>query len=311
MSARNFNAKNFFLTYPRCPVSANVLLEHLKQLSTPRGVSLQPTYIRVCQETHQDGFPHLHALFCLPVPYRASERFFDYQGYHPNIQGARSVAQVKVYLEKGGQYVEWGTSPDNAPKRTYSDILSTAANKDEFWELIKANYPRDAILCYERVMAFADYHFKPPAPVYVPTFTDFTVPNVLQDWYANSIMGPFNNGQRRLSLILISPSRYGKTEWARSLGRHLYFNSMFDLSRFSHDVDYAVFDDFLWDNFVKFHKQWLGAQKEFTLTDKYRKKMTVTWGKPCIFLCNEDNVPPSSDWMLSNCVFVRLNSPLF
>lgn len=306
-----FNCRNFFLTYPRCNVSKDDLLRHLLSLTTPRGIPLSPIFVRVCKETHQDGSPHLHALVCLATNYRASPTFFDYQGSHCNIQGARSITDVKDYLAKEGDYVDSGSPPCAGQKRTYGDIISTSESKGEFWEAIKEHYPRDAVLCYERVMAFADFHFKPKPKPYEPEFTNFLCPDALQEWHAGNLVGPFNKGQRRISLILISPSRFGKTEWARSLGPHLYFNGMFDLSRFHDDVSYAVFDDFEWDSFVKFHKCWLGAQKEFTLTDKYRKKQTVSWGKPSIFLCNDDNIPPSSDWLLANCVFIRLNNPLF
>lgn len=306
-----FNCRHFFLTYPRCPLPANVLLDHLKGLSTPRGIALSPTFIRVARELHEDGYPHLHALLCLPQSYRASATFFDLQGYHPNIQGARSINDVKTYLEKGGEFIDYGTSPVSAVKRTYGDLLSQATCKGEFWSLVLQNHPRDAVMNMDRIMSFADHHFKPPPITYEPEFTNFIVPEQLSDWHAGNLVGPFERGQRRISLILISPSRYGKTEWARSLGPHLYFNGMFDLSLFRNDVSYAVFDDFAWDAFVKFHKCWLGCQREFTLTDKYRRKQTVLWGKPSIFLCNDDNVPPSSDWILANCLYVRLDGPLF
>lgn len=307
----SFNCKNFFLTYPHCDVSPQDLLDHLCSLSTARGLPLPFIYARVCRELHQDGQPHLHALLCLEKHYRAAANFFDFQGCHCNIQGARSISAVRDYLAKDGEYVEAGVAPTTAAKRTYADLLSSSSCKEDFLQGVTTEYTRDMVLNHERIIAFADYHWKPKPVPYEPQFTQFLVPEQLAAWHAGSLVGPFAQGQRRLSLILISPSRFGKTEWARSLGPHLYFNGMFDLSRFHSDVSYAVFDDFPWDSFSKFHKCWLGAQREFTLTDKYRRKQTVLWGKPSIFLCNDDNVPPSSDWILANCVYVRLNLPLF
>lgn len=123
--------------------------------------------------------------------------------------------------------------------------------------------------------------------------------------------------ERPLSLILIGPSRLGKTEWARSIGRHLYFNGQFDLGQISgdlSDVRYAVFDDFPWDVMKRFYKQWFGAQKTFTLTDKYKGKRTINWGKPIIWLCNPDDFdtrPIVSDWMLANTITINVTNKLY
>lgn len=82
-------------------------------------------------------------------------------------------------------------------------------------------------------------------------------------------------------------------------------------------VQYAVFDD-LNGGLKFFHgfKQWLGMQKEFYVTDKYRGKKKVTWGKPCIWISNTDprddlGDPQVSSWLEGNCVFVYVESPLF
>lgn len=114
-------------------------------------------------------------------------------------------------------------------------------------------------------------------------------------------------------MILISPSRYGKTEYARALGSHIYWNGMVNLDDWNDDAGYAIFDDFDW-NFIPSKKGFLGAQKSFTLTDKYRKKKTVTWGNPCIVLCNEmpDILPVSLyDWVRVNCEIVILDNKLY
>ena len=67
----------------------------------------------------------------------------------------------------------------------------------------------------------------------------------------------------------------GKTLLARCIGSHSYFGGLFNLDQYEEDADYAVFDD-LAGGMEYFHsyKQWLGCQKEFTVTDKYRHKGT-------------------------------------
>lgn len=112
--------------------------------------------------------------------------------------------------------------------------------------------------------------------------------------------------------MLISPSRYGKTEWARALGDHIYWNNMVNLDDWDDCAEFAIFDDFDWD-FIPCKKGFLGAQKTFTLTDKYRKKRTVNWGKPCILLFNvmPEIKPDLYDWVRSNCDIVTLENKLY
>lgn len=116
-----------------------------------------------------------------------------------------------------------------------------------------------------------------------------------------------------MSLIVYGPSRMGKTEWARSLGHHAYFGGMFSLDEYDGTQTYAVFDD-VGFKYCPSYKSWLGQQLEFYCTDKYRQKKLVKWGKPVIWVTNEE-VPMSpdidTDWLDKNCYCVRVDSPLF
>lgn len=111
----------------------------------------------------------------------------------------------------------------------------------------------------------------------------------------------------------------GKTEWARCLGDHFYCCHYFNLDDVDTSKRYAVFDDMRLDERSYWNwKAWLGGQKQFTVTDKYRKKFTLKWGKPVIWLCN-----PASDlrdlnigvaeqeWLRESCVFVDVVNTLF
>ena len=124
---------------------------------------------------------------------------------------------------------------------------------------------------------------------------------------------------RAKSLVLYGPSRLGKTQWARSLGTHFYMYNMFHLDRIENQVEYGIFDDIPF----KFFNSWqafLGCQKDISLTDKYRAKRTVPWGKPAIYLTNipptewEDPNYPSGalfSYIQRNCVFVQVDEPLY
>ena len=124
---------------------------------------------------------------------------------------------------------------------------------------------------------------------------------------------------RRKSLILFGPTRLGKTLWARSLGSHAYFGGLFSLDEPLKDVEYAVFDD-MQGGFGYFHsfKFWLGCQSQFYATDKYKGKTLIHWGRPSIYICNDNpladpafaNRPGDIDWLTGNCEIVEINESL-
>lgn len=128
----------------------------------------------------------------------------------------------------------------------------------------------------------------------------------------NSVVG------RPKSLILYGETRLGKTLWARSLGPHIYCCLQFnvdDVRGNLEEAQYAVFDDMQGGfKFFPAYKGWLGAQKSFTVTDKYKGKTTIEWGRPTIWLMNES---PSSctdvdyDWLMGNCYIAHIGEPIF
>lgn len=117
--------------------------------------------------------------------------------------------------------------------------------------------------------------------------------------------------QRPQSLILIGASRLGKTVWARSLGPHIYFQTMFNMDDFSTEASYGVFDDM--KEFDKsFLKPFFGAQERFVISDKYKKKRTITWGNPCIYLQNKfPDFGEDKLWWEANCQIVFLTNKLY
>jgi hypothetical protein len=62
---------------------------------------------------------------------------------------------------------------------------------------------------------------------------------------------------------------------------------MFNLDSWDPDARYLILDDIEFE-FVPARKALFFGQSEFTITDKYRKKKPVRWGKPVFYLCNEE-----------------------
>jgi hypothetical protein len=126
--------------------------------------------------------------------------------------------------------------------------------------------------------------------------------------------------------MVVGATRLGKTEWARSLGRHIYMCGLFNLAVWDNEAEYLVWDDMSFDKIGGVRKGLWGAQKELTLHDKFARKRSVKWGKPMIFLCNKDNdfrymldksgrnkllSLDETEWYEDNCVIVEVNTRLY
>jgi hypothetical protein len=302
------NTKCLFLTYPTAPVGwhKEYVLEKLYEL-----IPLVSRAV-VGRELHADGQQHFHALILVTQTFRSrDERCLDIDGQHPNIQSARSAKKAEAYCRKEGDVAERGDW-SSEEKPGWSELLHEATSIESFLSLVKTNYPRDYVLNHEKLLFFAKNQYRTILPDYVsnPSYV-FTIPDSLTEWVSQHLRG---GAERPKSLWLCGGSRLGKTEWARSLGVHIYWNAQYSLDVWNVDANYLIIDDIDW-KYVPAKKSLLGAQKEFTMTDKYRKKQTLTWGKPSIFLCNQDmNVYytcEETEWLRFNCLFVSINTALY
>lgn len=330
MASFRFNAKRAFLTYPQSgDLSLSSILDHAKSIA-----DLQ--HYKIVKELHEDGSPHIHAILIYFNKLNLKNpRAFDVDGHHPKIEPVKSLKSALIYLDKDFiEKIESEEISNSIGRLPWGDILS-ATTKEAFLDSIKENYPRDFVLKNQDICAYAEKYFNEPT-TYTPSFTNFHVPNELNDYYetylADRGRSPPNPGRvqtvpiagggtspdRVKSLFLISPSRFGKTEWARSHGDHAYFNHNINIDKFQPDQLYAVFDDMqlFSRERISYFKPFIGCQKEFDITDKYRHKRTLSWGRPSIFLMNlpEWNEIKNSnmyDYILTNSSIVILNTPLF
>lgn len=302
----NFKGKTLFLTYPQCPIDKQTLLDYLVQLVQDRDVK----YATVGHELHEDGNSHLHAFLWLSKELHTRDtNFFDVDDHHPNIQTARNKADVIKYCQKHGDFVEHGDKPG---KRKWDEVLAATSRKDAE-SLIRDIAPRDWVLGYDRVQKYLDATY-PTAKARYTSEYDFdsaSIPSGIRSWIAQ------RTDRRAKSLVLLGPSRTGKTELARSLGHHIYWNGYYNLDKYDETAEFAIFDDIPWDRFHYMAKQWLGAQKEFETTDKYRRKMTIVWGKPSIYISNDDPrkhkdmTDDMKAWLQENVIYQIINDRLY
>lgn len=189
-------------------------------------------------------------------------------------------------------------------------MLDGCESYTEFMSRCKEFHTRDYVLNHERLEYFGKKHFMETKLPYVSPFTTFVLPGLLSDWLSTEF---HSDKRRKKSLILIGPSKLGKTEWARSLGHHMYFNHM---ANFKDDWDdsanYIIFDDFEWD-YIPNKKGFFGGQLEFQISGKYMKVKTVQWGKCCLYLTNHtpDVKECDFDWFRDNCLFLEVNNKFY
>nr|QHA25131.1 replication-associated protein [Tomato yellow spot virus]QHA25139.1 replication-associated protein [Tomato yellow spot virus] len=334
-------AKNIFLTYPQCTLTKEEALSQLQAIQLPSNKK----FIKICRELHDDGQPHLHVLLQLEGKIQiTNNRLFDLVSttrsahFHPNIQGAKSSSDVKSYIDKDGDTVEWGEfqvdgRSSRGGQQTANDAAAEALNapdKRTALQIIKEKLPEKYLFQFHNLNSNLDRIFSKAPEPWVPPFplSSFTnVPDEMQEW-ADEYFGRGSAARplRPMSLIVEGDSRTGKTMWARALGPHNYLSGHLDFNSkvYSNQVEYNVIDDVA-PHYLKLKhwKELIGAQKDWQTNCKYGKPVQITVGIPSIVLCNpgegvsykefldkEENVS-LKNWTLRNAKFVFLDSPLY
>nr|QJB18642.1 MAG: replication-associated protein [Genomoviridae sp.] len=317
MSAFIFRSRYALLTYAQCgdldPWSVSNLLSEV------------PAECIIGREDHADGGVHLHVFvdfgtrFCTKDPRR-----FDVDGHHPNIQPCgRTPAKMYDYAIKDGDVVAGGLDrpggDDVAGVCSQWDRIVDAQDAEEFWDLVRTLAPRVLVTNFNSLRSYCEWRYRPTVADYI------TPPGIVFDLSGVEELGEFvreslsgNWVGKPKSLIIHGETRLGKTLWARSLGEHIYCCLQFNVDDVRAKLEvakYAVFDD-MQGGFKYFpsYKGWLGAQKSFTVTDKYKGKTTIEWGRPTIWVMNES---PSSctdvdyEWLMGNCFIVHVGHAIF
>ncbi|AXH74413.1 MAG: Rep catalytic domain protein [Expellivirus minnis] len=216
-----FNAKRVFLTYPRCTLEKESLMLHASRAWGAK-------WVLVARERHADEGLHLHCLVVWEQKQDTrNERFFDWQGFHPNIQVPRNWKACETYVKKDGDFVESGSMEEN------------------YYELARG-MEREAWISYcirQRIshtycmMIWNEVHD-------VNTISEY-FPNL--DWIREDLRRyDWNDLWRGKALILQGSSGIGKTTWAKLVAPKpcLMINHMDALKQFK--VGYhqsIIFDD--------------------------------------------------------------------
>lgn len=319
---RRYDARQYFLTYPKCGDKEGVF-HFLKTVGTGAN---SVTFVQVVKETHEDDTPHLHAFLQFStdrtINLKSDCRIFDYcvgaARYHPNIQLlADPEATLEYFAKEDKEPLTFGTP--RLKRKAKSDdrsedwrSLLAQPSREEFFKAAECLKPRDFVLNYEKLEYFARERYATNVPYENPfDAEDFKLPAEVKTWLKEE----FIKTERAKCLCLIGPSRYGKTAWARSLGHHIFMRGQTNLEKWSDDARYIVLDDIGWKFVAPSAKQLLTAMGEVDLTDKYRKKVTKVNYLPAIYLTNRDPREEMDagdvEYWEANMSFVTLQRPLF
>nr|AJW80790.1 AC1 [Tomato leaf curl Karnataka virus] len=332
------NAKNYFLTYPKCSLTKEEALSQLLNIHTPTSKK----FIRICRELHEDGTPHLHVLIQFEGKFQCKKnRFFDLTSptrsahFHPNIQGAKSSLDVKSYMEKDGYVIDHGVfQVDGRSARggcqSANDAYAEAINsgtKAHALNILNEKAATDFLLQFHNLNSNLDRYFQEPPAPYISPFSSSSfdqVPEELEQWACENIVDAAARPNRPITIAMDGDSRTGERMWAGSLGSHHYLCGPLDLSPkiYSNDAWYNLSDD-VDPHYLKHFKEFMGAQKDWQSNTKYGKPVQIIGGIPTIFLCNpgpnssykefldEEKNFALKDWALKNAIFVTLECPLY
>lgn len=314
------NAKNYFLTYAQAERIESK--EHLLWFLRDK----VPTPERWCigEETHADGGRHFHVLLGYENRFDlTNERFFDYEGHHPNIQAARAPNQVLAYCTKEDREpLIHGWVRGEREEDIFTVVREEVAGGNNATEVIHAIMERTGtrgLRLYNQIANYVDRMMRtaavqPPRRVYPDAFP--AVDDILGIKIFDFSVGvglPIEERNGKKSLWLYGGTRLGKTELACSLGNHWYMNGAWNIECYDDRANYGVLDDIEWDSLKRYYKGLLGCQTNVTVTDKYKKKSIIRGGKPVIILTNELPVftVAEASWLEGNVVFHFINASLY
>lgn len=204
------NSKTFFLTYSQIDDDDAFIETLCDDL-----YALQPTpvYIEAAHERHQDGGHHFHVVIGYSDRLLRNLDYFDWAGYHPNIQGCRTadIYNRRHYLRKGERSKEEEHTPaahkttecdyDYVPtirgtpppyglsgKVTWGDLVNDSATEAEFLDGVKSAFPREWVLRHEQIIGYARMYYH-KAPPFEPRFSEesLDIPQEVVDWVDSCI----------------------------------------------------------------------------------------------------------------------------
>nr|WAE42591.1 MAG: replication associated protein [Cressdnaviricota sp.] len=298
-------AKNLFMTWPRCEKPIEEIMTAIK---LRWGGDIK--YAVVGHELHADGTPHRHALVMLgtKADIKTHDTLNPLAGKQGNYQASKNPEGARTYCMKDGDFTEYGTWKLNHFKVAMG--LAQGKRKADAINYLAEHEPKAMFMGSNNIRAEIDHWCNPAEKPFVSAYkpTDYHITSGMRAWMENE----FRETERARCLCLVGDSRLGKTAWARSLGRHMYFRGMINLDKWDPEARYIVIDDIDF-KFIPGPKAWLTCNGEVEVTDKYKRKRTVTMDKAVIYLTNGEDLTEFIDdpYWRRNMAFVDVYRKLW
>lgn len=170
------DAKFVLLTYSQITYNDELITSILELICDLGGECI------IARELHSDGGVHLHVLCEFERKFSTRDaRKFDVGGFHPNIKKVKAGTEATVwdYVTKDGDVVGGGLEPitvegrrGNPTKQWEGEYTSKwayivdAADKDEFYNRLRAEDPRALACNYPSIAKYADFRYRKDAEEY-------------------------------------------------------------------------------------------------------------------------------------------------
>ncbi|CAM1504790.1 Fc.00g023810.m01.CDS01 [Cosmosporella sp. VM-42] len=291
------------------------------------------------KELHVDGHPHYHVVLrfspivCWNNTREKLRVFIDVDGRREvdthaiNIRKRSRREPMAIFLEHVQAYVakEGVVFGERIVSETLSgkalrekeDELLRVETRAEAEAILKQHFPRKYIWQHLQCAAFLKTKVSSTAMEHVPTFKvkPWRLTARMAVWKKANFPKP-SGGGRPTALVLIGPSKYGKTEWALSFGKPAKMMGGWNMDELTKPgITHIVLNDIDVRRFPHV-REMLGCQEFVTATGRYREERTIALGIPVIWTCSEENSPLRfPEWVnyikQSGAVVVKLRSFLF
>lgn len=284
------DAKNFFLTYPRCPVPKEKLFSYFLDgdFQTKFKLAGKIEKLVVAQEEHkEEGETPLHLHCFLGFDRRVvvrNERLFDFETYHPNIQSVRSSKAVVAYCQKQDNYIEHGICmalSEEARKQHRSQVAMKVIKGTYAREDLEEN-PTDLFMlkaAYDGYRAFQSNQLsgKPRATSLIPSFFDHPL--------------EIKNGKKRHFWIWSNIPNTGKTMSMKAIiEKHPAFFYDYEDSGFQSnvfpDTQFVIIDEY---NAPVLKIMDLNKMCDGTFAYKRKALSAITLKDPIIIVCSNSS----------------------
>jgi len=218
-----------------------------------------------------------------------------------------------VFGQNGNKKRSWNAIAEES-KSVKEFMDKVRIEKEHFWWMHQARIQESAKVFYKKEVVYrprwdrAQYREDPKLTAWVNENIGLDVPK-----------------DRYKLLVVAGPNLLGKTGWARSLGKHVYWKNRPSWGMFveedSKDYQFVICDDMDIDVFRPSEaKGLLCGMGPMVVTGKYLHELNVDFNKPCIWLTNDESLGAfymctnwlgtGFNWTL-NCEIVKIKEQMW